>query len=160
MDGTPVTVGASVGSPMQLAGFALVTNGPLAPPERSPDNTCQPSPNLVSFRDIMRYELARRLARAECIISEFGVPSAIVIWLAWLIMAVRRRRLDTGLVIASALVAAVGTRGILLGFLDATSIPSNNMLYLVPVAPMALALMPTVLFGFIDSAKKICVVPP
>ena len=45
------------------------------------------------------------------------------------------------------LAAALGTRVVLLGFLEATSIPSNNMLYLSPVAPIALALVPAVLFG-------------
>ena len=69
-------------------------------------------------------------------------------------MAVRRRKLDAGLVIVSALIAAVGSRVILLGFLDATSIPSNNMLYLVPVVPMALALIPAVLFGILASPWK------
>lgn len=154
MDGASVGVGASVGSSKQLAVFALVTNGPLAPPEQSADGACPTDPNLVSPTDTIRYEMARRLAKAESTISELGVPVAIVIWLAWLIMAVRWRKLDAGLVIASALVAAVGTRVILLGFLDATSIPSNNMLYLVSVAPMALALIPTVLFGIIVFAKK------
>jgi len=35
------------------------------------------------------------------------------------------------------LAAALGTRVVLLGFLEATSIPGNNMLYLSPVAPSA-----------------------
>ena len=69
-------------------------------------------------------------------------------------MAVRRRRVSAGLAVASALVAAVAARVVLLGFLEATSIPSNNMLYLLPVVPMALALLPMVLFGIIASLKK------
>jgi hypothetical protein len=149
-----VGVVASVGSPNQLAVFASVTNGPLASLEQSPGGTFIKAPELYSTGDRVRYEMVQNLAKAESLIALFGVPAAIVTWLAWLIMAVRRRKLDAGLVIASALVAAVGTRIILLGFLEATSIPSNNMLYLSPVAPMALALIPTVLFGVIAFARK------
>ena len=36
----------------------------------------------------------------------------------------------------------MGVRVLLLGFLEATSIPSNNMLYLSPALPLALALIP------------------
>ena len=154
LEGTPVAVAASLGSSDQLAQFALMTNGPLAPPVQCPDGACQTGPNLVAPGDSIRYALVRHLATLERMISEFGVPAAIVLWLVWIIMAVRRRRLDAGLVVSSALVAATGARVILLGFLEATSIPSNNMLYLVPVAPMALALIPAVAFGIIDFAKK------
>lgn len=154
LDGASVAVGTSVGSIKQRAVFALATNGPLAPPVHSADGACQTDPNFVSPRDTIRYDIARRLAKAESMISELGLPAAIVLWLAWLIMAARRRKFDAGLVIASALVAAVSTRVILLGFLEATSIPSNNMLYLMPAAPMALALIPTVLFGIVAFAKK------
>jgi hypothetical protein len=154
MDDALVGVAASVGSPKQLAEFAMVTNGPLVPPERSPGDTFIKAPELDSSGDRIRYEMVQNLAKAESMITLFGVLAAIATWLAWLIMAVRRRKLDAGLVIASALVAAVGTRIILLGFLEATSIPSNNMLYLSPVAPMALALIPAVLFGVIAFARK------
>ena len=60
----------------------------------------------------------------------------------------------SGLVTGLALAAAVGARVVLLGFLDATSIPSNNMLYLSPVAPIALALVPAVLFGIVAFFKN------
>ena len=42
-------------------------------------------------------------------------------------------------VVCAALVAALSARVVLLGFLEATSIPSNNALYLSPVVPLALA---------------------
>ena len=154
MDDAPVGVVSSLGSPKQLAVFALVTNGPLVPPEQSPGGTFLKAPDLVSPWDRIRYEMVQSLAKAEIIITLFGAPAAIATWLAWLIIAVRRRRVCAGLVITSALVAALGTRVILLGFLDATSIPSNMMLYLSPVAPMALALIPTVLFGVVAFARK------
>ncbi len=154
IDGASVAVGTSVGSSKQLAVFALATNGPLAPLEQTVGGTYQTGSDLVSPRDTFRLEMARRLAKAESMISEFGVPASIVVWLVWLVLALRRRELDAKLVIASALVAAIVTRVILLGFLEATSIPSNNMLYLVPVLPMALALIPTVLFGIIAFIKQ------
>jgi len=54
----------------------------------------------------------------------------------------------------AALMAAIVTRVGLLGFLDATSIPSNNMLYLSPVVPMALSLVPCVPWLGIALAKE------
>ncbi len=54
----------------------------------------------------------------------------------------------------AALVLAIAMRVVLLGFLDATSIPSDNMLYLAPVTPMALAMAPCVLFLAIDILRR------
>ncbi len=42
------------------------------------------------------------------------------------------------ILILTALLGAVASRVGLLGFLEATSIPSNNMLYLLPVVPIYL----------------------
>ncbi len=153
LDGTPVGAGTSVGSSRQLEEFALVTNGPLAPAAPSADGACQSDSGHVSPRDRFRYEMAVRLAKAESTITEIGVPAAMVIWLVWLAMSLWRRKLDAGFVITSALIAAILSRVVLLGFLEATSIPSNNMLYLSSVAPMTLALIPTALFGVIASAR-------
>ncbi len=150
----PIEEPFSNGTPHNLALFALVTNGPLAPPKQAVVNSFQIFPNLVSPRDLIRFQIVGKLTKAESIISTFGVPAAIVTCLAWVIVAIRRRRLDAGLVVAAALVAAVGTRVILLGFLVATSIPANDMRYLSPVVPMALALIPAVLFGVIALAKN------
>ena len=154
MDGAPIGIEASTGNPRNLELFALITNGPLAAPAQPVSNTGQTASKFVSPRDDIRYQLAEYLAKAESNITKFGIPTAIVISLAWVIFAVRRRRLDAGLVIVFSLVAAVGTRVLLLGFLDATSIPSNNMLYLSPAIPMALAIIPTVLFGIIAFGRK------
>ena len=145
----------SWGPPEQLALMNLISNGPLLPPEQAAGDARQTAPNLVSKRDRIRYEIAENLAKAENIIARFGVPASIIAWLAWIIIAIRRRKLDAGLVISSALVAAVGVRILLLAFLEATSMPgANNMLYLSPVAPITLALIPTVLFGAIAFLKK------
>lgn len=157
LNGAHIGVGGrvSTGLPGELALMNLISNGPLVPPEQSASAAGQTAPKLVSKRDRIRYQIAENLAKAENIISKYGVPVSIVTWLAWVIVAIRRRKLDAGLVISSALVAAVGARVLLLGFLEATSMPgANNMLYLSPVAPMALALIPTGLFGVIAFLKK------
>ena len=154
LGGAPVGIGTSRGQPMELALFGRVTNSTLAPVEPTPGQTAEPDFGLTSPRDAVRVKLAEGLAQATSKITTFGLPAALVGWLAWLVMAVRRRRVSAGLAVASALVAAVGARVLLLGFLEATSIPSNNMLYLLPVVPMALALLPMVLFGIIASLKK------
>jgi hypothetical protein len=49
-------------------------------------------------------------------------------------------------VLLAALWAAVAMRVALLVYLAATSIPANHLLYLTPVFPMALALIPCVAF--------------
>ena len=154
MGGAPVGIGASRGAPRELALFALVTNNSLAPLEPSAGSAAAPDFGLTSPRDAVRVTVAEGLAKATRKITTFGLPAALGLWLAWLVMAVLRRRVDAGLAIASALVAAVGARVLLLGFLEATSIPSNNMLYLLPAVPMTLALMPAVLFGFVAFLKK------
>ena len=45
-------------------------------------------------------------------------------------------------------------RVMLLGFLEATSIPSDNLLYLTPVTPMAFAVAPCVLFLALDLFRR------
>ncbi len=150
LGGAPVSVGASIGSEQQLATFSLATNGTLAPARQSSTGT-----DPVSPIDGFRFKMARGLAVTESKISEIGVPFTMITCLFWLSLAMYRRRLDPSLVIALALTAAVAVRVLLLGFLEATSIPSNNMLYLSPVAPMALALIPTVLFGIAALARTL-----
>ena len=155
--GVPEGVGVSTGTSEQLALFAKVTNGPLAPSAPSVPSAGiaeQTTHSKVSPRDLVRFKLATYLATAERTICTIGVPLALIAWLLWLVMAVRRRKLDAGLVVASALVVALGARVVLLAYLEATSIPSNNMLYLFPVVPMTLALIPTVLFGIINFFRK------
>lgn len=142
MDGAPVSVRASVGHPRILDEFARITNGPLAPADRAGSFARYVDPDAFS-----RTGIARKLAPLARVVATVGIPVALLALLAWSVIAVRQRRLDPGLVIGLVLAAAVGTRVVLLGFLEATSIPSNNMLYLSPVAPIALALVPAVLFG-------------
>ena len=142
MDGAPVSVRASVGHPRILSEFARITNGPLAPADRADSFARDVDPDAFS-----RTGIARKLAPPARVVATVGIPVALLALLAWSVVAIRQRRLDPGLVIGLVLAAAVGARVVLLGFLEATSIPSNNMLYLSPVAPIALALVPAVLFG-------------
>lgn len=151
---TQPNIGASMGSTEQIASVVRITNGSIAPMENNASDGFRNELNAASSRNNLRLETAKKLATAESAISTFGIPTSIVIYLFWLLLAVKRRGLDVGLVITSALVAAVATRVVLLGFLDATSIPSNNLLYLTPVLPLALALIPAAAFGFIIFAKR------
>jgi uncharacterized RDD family membrane protein YckC len=68
-------------------------------------------------------------------------------------MALRKRRWHPGHAVAAALVAAIAVRVALVAFLDATSIPYSP-LYLLPVAPMALAFAPFIAFLAIAQSVK------
>lgn len=140
MGGAPVGIGTSYGHPGNIDMFIRITNGPLA--------------SSSQFEDDIRYKLAKNITKIISIIVTFGIPTAIGISFAWFILAVCCKRLDACFIIVFALSAAVGTRVILLGFLNATSIPGNNMLYLSPVVPMAIALIPTTLIGIISVIRK------
>lgn len=158
---TPVRIEPSFGSERQLALFRMVTNGPLAIREEacsgevtyqgmavsvSPLGYCSP-------RDRIRFKLAERIARFQGGLAAVAIPGAILVWAVLLVVSVIRRRWHPGHLVTAALLAAIATRVILLGFLEATSIPSLNMLYLSPVVPMALALAPCVAFLGISLIK-------
>lgn len=140
---------SSVGQVRGLDLFARITNGPLAPTKPQKTETGDARSGMP-----LAMRVAGNLARIEQVIAEIGIPAAMLALLAWCLVAVYGRLVDVGLVTALALAAAVAARVVLLGFLDATSIPSNNMLYLSPVAPMALALIPAVFFGIVASIRR------
>lgn len=151
-------VGHSLGEASYLAVFQAVTNGPLAPAADAPAQAEPQSPAIVSPRDTVRWGLATRIHSLQARILPFALPLALAGWALWLLAAgLRRRGLDPVLVVATALVAAVATRVMLLAFLEATSIPSNNMLYLLPVMPMVLAVLPVVFFGLLRLARPVAV---
>ncbi|MBK8993848.1 MAG: hypothetical protein IPM40_20395 [Gammaproteobacteria bacterium] len=127
MDGAPVKVGLSVGHPRILNEFARITNGPLAPAVRADGFANDVAPGALS-----RTGIARKLAPVERVVATVGIPLALLALLVWSVIAVRQRRLDPGLVIGLVLAAAVATRVVLLGFLEATSIPEQQ--HAVPVA--------------------------
>lgn len=131
----------SQGPSSELALAKSVTNGPLAPSEA---NTARDA----ALRNRARMALARHLATAERAISSVGLPFALAAWALWSVAVLLRRRLPPAIwVAATALVAAVASRVVLLGLLDATSMPANNMQYLLPVVPLSLALPPVVFWG-------------
>lgn len=91
-----------------------------------------------------RVRVARTLAAVQSAVGAIAIPLAIGVWIVLLALAVRRRDVHPAHAVVAALLAALGARVALLGFLEATSIPSDNDLYLMPASPMALALVPCV----------------
>lgn len=134
-------VAPSLGSATALALVTSVTNGSLAPSEANPAWD-------AALRNRVRMALAQYLTTAERAISSIGLPLALAAWALWSAAVLLRRCLPPAIwVVATALAAAVASRVALLGLLDATSMPANNMQYLLPVVPFSLALIPVVLWG-------------
>ena len=126
-------VAASRGSEQQLALFARITNDRLG------------DAGDVS-RSGIRLRMAQAIAKAQGKFAAIAVPTSMAAWVVLLLLSATLRRWHMGHVLCAALVAAIVARVGLLGFLEATAIPSNNMLYLSPVVPMALALPFCVVF--------------
>lgn len=126
--------GASVGKPFQLAIIEASTNSRLAP---ILDGTGQ---RHAESRDAIRRGMAQPLTRLESMFLKIGLPCALVGLAAWIVGAAVRRRVEANLIVAIAITVAVTVRVLLLAFLEATSIPSNNIVYLLPATPLALAL--------------------
>ncbi|HUP98552.1 MAG TPA: hypothetical protein VM073_11445 [Usitatibacter sp.] len=124
---------ASIGSAEQVALFARITHGPL-------------STDLFHGPDDARAGIASALLRAQKQAMKIVLPASLALWALLLVAAAIRRWWHPGHVVVAALVAAMGMRVALLAVLEATSMPSNNMLYLSPAVPMALALGPCVAF--------------
>ncbi|HET7728838.1 MAG TPA: hypothetical protein VFK48_02285 [Usitatibacter sp.] len=124
----------SIGPDDRLALFERVTHGPIAPADCTP----QPGSAKACAPDPARLAIARALADAQSHAATIAIPASVAAWLALAAVAALRRRWHAGHVVVAALAAAVASRVLLLGFLEATSIPSNNMLYLSPAAPLAL----------------------
>jgi len=148
----------SYGLPLHLKLLEVVTNGPLAPTADSPVFDI----DMTSPRDKLRWSLAQSLATTMSKISEVGLPLSFVIWLIWsanvLVHWIKRRVLPDGAwLLTTVLAAAIVTRVTLLGILDATSIPSNYILYIFPVVPLSLAMQVVVawqLTGMLRSKRN------
>lgn len=175
----PIGEAASIGNCDELRPFVAVTRGPISPSQRCPAPVrAALEPNGIGgpaagggalsiergswlarlwspagARDV-RIDAARTLAGIEGVVARIAFPAAALAVAGWLLVAGWRRSTSVELVFALALAAAVAARIVLLGFLDATSIPSNNLLYLLPAAPFALALVPVVLFGVLAAARR------
>lgn len=150
--GIAPSISSSVGTAKQLAQITVITDGPLATADFAPGASIDN--DLIPPRDAIRFRLADYLTSVEKTVTQFGIPASLVGWILWCVLALWRRKLDIGFVVASAMAVAVVTRVILLGFLEATSIPSNNMLYLMPVLPIALGLIPVVAFGLLGIGRN------
>lgn len=140
----------SEGDIKYLALFDSVTNGPLA----LRADTLGPwgEHTLKSPRDALRMRLAQWLTSAISKLATTALPLAFLVWLTGsmltVIQSLRRRTLPPPeWWVTSAIAGGIITRVLLLGFLEATSIPSNNMLYLSPLVPLSLAMIPVTCWG-------------
>lgn len=132
---------ASVGTQEQLWLFEVVTNGPLSPTDPALLSPASP-------RDKIREKIAFWLFKIVKAFSGIGLPLALFAWLIWSIVClVKRQPPSAAWMVATALSAAIVTRVVLLGLLEVTSMPSNNMLYLFPVAPFSLAMIVFMVFA-------------
>jgi hypothetical protein len=122
----------SVGDARQLERFTRVTNGPPA------------SEGHTGWNGI-RHRAAAAIAEIQKRVTFFAIPLAMIAWTFLLAFSIVRRRWHPGHVVAAALLAAIAARVVLLGFLEATSIP-YTFLYLSPAVPMALAFAPCIVF--------------
>ncbi|MCD2167804.1 hypothetical protein [Comamonas koreensis] len=148
----PAYIQASEGETKYLALFDAVTNGPLAPTANSLGPWGEHT--LKSPRDELRMQWAQNLTTAIIPFSTYGLPLAFIAWLLWSAVAglklISRHAIPSpGWWVASAIAGGIITRVVLLGFLEATSIPSNNMLYLFPLVPFSLVLLPIIFLGLL-----------
>lgn len=141
----------SVGQPLHLRLFEVVTNGPIAPMADPPPLEV----DLTSPRDTLRLQLAQWIATAMSKASAVALPLAFALWFLWtVVLLVKRRMPDVTWMLAASLAAALATRIALLGFLEATSIPSNYILYLYPAVPLSLAFPVVVLWSVAQRLKS------
>jgi hypothetical protein len=102
----------------------------------------------VSTSDVLPHAIRARIAGYLTTMQRLNLtyllPIGLVIWLG--VCTFHRGRCESGpSIVLLSLLTAVVSRVALLAFLDATSIPSNNLLYLSPAIPMALAAAPCAL---------------
>ena len=140
----------SEGDAEYLALFDYVTNGPLA--LKADAASPWGEHTLKSQRDVLRMHVAQWLTNAISRMTTVALPTAFAVWLIGSMLTVlqslRRRSLPSpAWWVASAIAGGIITRVLLLGFLEATSIPSNNMLYLSPLVPLSLAMIPATFWG-------------
>ena len=131
LEGADPAIVASTGSPANIDFFRRMTNGPIA-------TETDMDPKGV------RREAAKLIAKIQQHVTPVAAALALIAWVVLLVRKPRESWLHPGSVIALALATAVATRVVLLGLLDATSIPSNNLLYVSPAVPMLLAFAPCI----------------
>jgi hypothetical protein len=131
----------SVGTPEQIEYFNRLTGNRAVTDEWTGPHGVRQNP-------------ATQLSRAQRLITPILFPASVALWLFLVIASLRRRSLHPGHVLAASLFAAIVMRVGLLSFLEATSMPSNNILYLSPVVPELLAVIPCVLFLAIFARRE------
>lgn len=148
----PAYIQPSEGDTKYLALFDAVTNGPLTPTADAKGAWGEHT--LKSPRDELRLQWAQALTTGITALSTYALPLAFVVWLIWSVFAVlqmlcKRKLPAPAWWVVSAVAGGIITRVVLLGFLEATSIPSNNMLYLFPLVPFSLVMLPVVFWGML-----------
>jgi hypothetical protein len=120
----------SAGTPEELGLMKRMIDSPVSVSNQLPET--------------LRARIARHITTLQRLNVRYVLPAALLLWLAILITRPKSMPPGTNVALLS-LLAAVAARVVLLGFLDATSIPSNNLLYLSPAVPEALVAGPCAL---------------
>jgi len=100
-----------------------------------------PTSGSISKQDVIRMSVSESIAKFYAIASPSMFILALVGYLFLLVAWLKVRTADIStysIILLTALLAAISSRVGLLGFLEATSIPSNNLLYLSPAIPFYL----------------------
>jgi hypothetical protein len=106
------------------------------------DNRVGNSDGATGTQDALRAEITRFIARGYAMVSAPLFILSIICFLALILMRVRMPSFgvsDLTLALLTAFLTAVLTRVTLLGLLEVTAFPSNNMLYLSATVPFYLA---------------------
>jgi hypothetical protein len=130
LGGMTIRARPSLGKPGDLALMTRMINSPVSMSDRLPENA--------------RTRIALYVTELQRLNLQYVLPASLLLWLAALV--IRPGSMPGGANVALlSLLAAVAARVALLGFLDATSLPSNNLLYLSPAVPEALVAGPCAL---------------
>lgn len=124
-------------TPEQTAIFRTVVHGPLSGIDDKSIAREGWKGQLNEWRDELTRGIAAGYASLSGPLFMFALASYLFVLVAW--MAVKSPAVSKNAVaVSTALLVAVLSRVGLLGFLEATSIPSNNLLYLLPVVSIYL----------------------
>lgn len=122
-------------TPEQAAIFRQVIHGPLS----GIDDKDMTREGWTGRLDEWRGELTRAIAAWYARLSPWLFVAALASYVPMAWIAIKSGPVSKNVMaVATALLAAIFSRVGLLGFLDATSIPSNNLLYLLPAVPIYL----------------------
>ena len=103
--------------------------------------TVIPASDAIGKAQVIEQRISQSLAKLYAIASPYAFIVALVSYLFLLVVWIKVRSAGIpaySMLLLTALLVAISSRIALLGFLEATSIPSNNLLYLSPVIPFYL----------------------